>query len=83
MLRELAAVDSKAKAAKAEQFVDMSFVRELDTSGFIDALYKSGPALATRPEIIPTEIPRAGPTIVLADIPRKKGKGESNFGESI
>ena len=28
------------KTAKPEQFVDMSFIRELDQSGFIDALYK-------------------------------------------
>ena len=74
MLRELAAVDSKAKAAKPEQFVDMSFVRELDSSGFIDALYKSGPALATRREIIPPEIPRAGPTSFSRTSPERKGK---------
>jgi NitT/TauT family transport system substrate-binding protein len=32
--------NEKAKTAKPEQFVDMSIVRELDESGFIDAVYK-------------------------------------------
>ena len=32
--------DPKAKAAKAEDFVDTRFIRELDDSGFIDDLYK-------------------------------------------
>ena len=30
----------KGKPAKPEDFVDLSFVRELDQSGYIDALYK-------------------------------------------
>jgi ABC-type nitrate/sulfonate/bicarbonate transport system substrate-binding protein len=36
----LAETDVKAKSVKPEDFVDMSFVRELDQSGFIDSLYK-------------------------------------------
>jgi ABC-type nitrate/sulfonate/bicarbonate transport system substrate-binding protein len=36
----LAETDAKAKAAKPEDFVDMSFIRELDQSGYIDSLYK-------------------------------------------
>ena len=32
--------NEKARGAKPEQFVDMSIVRELDESGFIDAVYK-------------------------------------------
>jgi ABC-type nitrate/sulfonate/bicarbonate transport system substrate-binding protein len=32
--------NEKAKGAKPEQFVDLSIVRELDESGFIDALYR-------------------------------------------
>lgn len=40
VLNELAERDPRAKAAKPEQFVDMTFIRELDQSGFIDALYK-------------------------------------------
>ncbi|MBI3076111.1 MAG: ABC transporter substrate-binding protein [Deltaproteobacteria bacterium] len=31
---------SKARQAKAEQFVDLRFVKELDASGFIDSLYR-------------------------------------------
>jgi NitT/TauT family transport system substrate-binding protein len=36
----LAETDAKAKAAKPEDFVDISFIRELDQSGYIDSLYK-------------------------------------------
>ena len=39
-LDDIAERDPRAKTAKPEQFVDMSFIRELDQSGFIDALYK-------------------------------------------
>jgi len=40
ILEPLAETDPKAKAAKPEDFVDISFVRELDQSGYIDELYK-------------------------------------------
>ena len=55
ILRELAAKDPKASAARPEEFVDLTFIKELDSSGFIDRLYKGQPALARREE------PRAGP----------------------
>jgi NitT/TauT family transport system substrate-binding protein len=48
MLQELAAKNPKAEAAKAEQFVDLTFIKELDNSGFINRLYKPGPAVASR-----------------------------------
>jgi NitT/TauT family transport system substrate-binding protein len=47
ILAELGAKDPKAQAAKPEQFVDVSFMKELDTSGFIDRLYKANPAVAS------------------------------------
>jgi hypothetical protein len=50
MLRELGVKDPKAAAAKPEQFVDLTFIGELDKSGFIDRLYKSTPAVASREE---------------------------------
>ena len=40
VLEDLAERDPRAKTAKPEQFVDNSFIRELDQSGFIDGLYK-------------------------------------------
>jgi ABC-type nitrate/sulfonate/bicarbonate transport system substrate-binding protein len=40
VLDDIAERDPRAKTAKPEQFVDISFIRELDQSGFIDALYK-------------------------------------------
>ena len=40
VIDDLAERDPRAKTAKPEQFVDMSFIRELDQSGFIDGLYK-------------------------------------------
>ena len=42
ILEPLAQTDPKAKAAKPEDFVDMRFIKELDESGFIDELYKTG-----------------------------------------
>jgi ABC-type nitrate/sulfonate/bicarbonate transport system substrate-binding protein len=39
-LMELGEKDSKARAARPEDFADMSFVKELDESGYIDGLYK-------------------------------------------
>jgi ABC-type nitrate/sulfonate/bicarbonate transport system substrate-binding protein len=39
-LVELSEGDPKARAAAPEEFADMSFVKELDDSGFIDGLYK-------------------------------------------
>ena len=41
VLDDIAERDPRAKSAKPEQFVDMSFIRELDQSGFIDSLYKN------------------------------------------
>ena len=40
ILEPLAETDAKAKAAKPEDFVDTSFIRELDQNGYIDSLYK-------------------------------------------
>lgn len=41
VLAELGEKDPKIRNAKPEDFVDSSFVKELDDSGFIDNLYKS------------------------------------------
>lgn len=40
VLEDIGERDPRAKSAKPEQFVDASFIKELDESGFIDALYK-------------------------------------------
>ncbi len=40
VLEDIVERDPRAKSAKPEQFVDFSFIKELDESGFIDALYK-------------------------------------------
>ena len=40
VLDDIVERDARAKSAKPEQFVDMSFIRELDQNGFIDGLYK-------------------------------------------
>jgi NitT/TauT family transport system substrate-binding protein len=55
MLGELRGKDPKAQTARPEQFVDMSFVKQLDSSGFIDRLYKSTPAVAAREEPKPAD----------------------------
>lgn len=40
VLEQIGEIYPEAKTAKPEQFVDTSFLRELDQSGFIDSLYK-------------------------------------------
>jgi NitT/TauT family transport system substrate-binding protein len=40
VLEDLGERDPRAKSAKPEQFLELSFIRELDQSGFIDGLYK-------------------------------------------
>jgi len=40
VLEDISERDPRAKTAKPEQFVDFSFIKELDASGFIDGLYK-------------------------------------------
>lgn len=40
VIEDIAERDPRAKNARPEQFVDNTFIRELDQSGFIDSLYK-------------------------------------------
>ncbi len=40
VIEDLGERDPRAKAAKPEQFVDLTFIKEIDQSGFIDGLYK-------------------------------------------
>ena len=48
MLRELAAANPKTPLARPEDFVDLTFIKELDSSGFIDRLYKPATVVANR-----------------------------------
>lgn len=57
MLRELAATNPKIAAARPEEFVDLTFIKELDGSGFIDRLYKTTVAVARREETRSTPAP--------------------------
>jgi NitT/TauT family transport system substrate-binding protein len=57
MLRELTATDPKITAARPEEFVDLTFIKELDGSGFIDRLYKTTVAVARREEPRSTPAP--------------------------
>jgi NitT/TauT family transport system substrate-binding protein len=57
MLRELAVRDPKGKTARPEEFVDLTFVKELDSSGFIDRLYKTQSVVASREEPRPAPRP--------------------------
>jgi NitT/TauT family transport system substrate-binding protein len=57
MLREFAATNPKITAARPEEFVDLTFIKELDSSGFIDRLYKATPLLASREEQRSTAAP--------------------------
>jgi hypothetical protein len=41
ILAPLAEKNPKAKAAKPEDFAELSFIQELDRSGYVDSLYKN------------------------------------------
>ncbi len=56
ILREFGAKDPAARAARPEQFVDTTILKELDSSGFIDKLYKSTAVAKAAPA------PAAAPT---------------------
>jgi LysM repeat protein len=58
MLRELATKDPKIKIARPEEFVDLTFIKQLDSSGFIDRLYKTQPVVASG------EKPRSTSTLI-------------------
>ena len=62
MLRELSATNPKAAAARPEDFVDLTFIKELTSSGFIDRLYKTTPLVAKRDD--DRSVP--GPAVVKA-----------------
>jgi len=40
-IKTILATEAKGKPGKPEDFVDMTFIRELDQSGYIDSLYKT------------------------------------------
>jgi NitT/TauT family transport system substrate-binding protein len=66
MLRELAARDPRVRSARPEEFVDLTFIKELDSSGFIDRLYKTAPVVASREPArpVPTPVTVTKPALV-------------------
>lgn len=64
ILREMGSKDPAARSARPEQFTDLSIVKELDGSGFIDRLYKA-PVVAKAPSTtepsFPTRVSKAEP----------------------
>jgi NitT/TauT family transport system substrate-binding protein len=62
ILRELGLKDPAARSAKPEQFTDISIVKELDSSGFIDRLYKPAAAVAKAAPARPEPTVAAAPT---------------------
>src|SRR5918996_2614055 len=60
MLRELAATSPKTAAARPEDFVDLTFIKEMDSSGFIDRLYQKPAAAVARDD----RRPPSGPAVV-------------------
>ena len=59
ILREMGAKDANARSARPEQFVDTSFMKELDSSGFIDRLYKTTAVAKVAPRTEPAPAPVA------------------------
>jgi NitT/TauT family transport system substrate-binding protein len=76
ILREMGVKDPNARSARPEQFVDLSFMKELDSSGFIDRLYKSkAVAVATAtPRVEPVPAPVEGAKEKAAPLAEAKTK---------
>ena len=53
ILRELGAKDPAARSARPEQFVDTTILKELESSGFIEKLYKSTAVAKAAPRTDP------------------------------
>ena len=72
ILREFGAKDPAARSARPEQFVDTTILKELDSSGFIDKLYKSTAVAkaAPRTESVPAAAPTKG-SVQVADAKTK------------
>jgi NitT/TauT family transport system substrate-binding protein len=51
MLREMGVKEPAARSARPEQFVDLTFMKELDSSGFIDRLYKTQSLAKAAPRV--------------------------------
>jgi len=64
MLREMGIKDAAARSARPEQFVDITLMKELDSTGFIDRMYKSTAVakVAPRTEFAPAPAPAKGKT---------------------
>src|SRR5437016_5709315 len=60
ILREMGVKDPNARSARPEQFVDLSFMKELDSTGFIDRLYKSKAVATATPRVEPAPAPVEG-----------------------
>jgi ABC-type nitrate/sulfonate/bicarbonate transport system substrate-binding protein/LysM repeat protein len=56
MLREMGIKEPAARSARPEQFVDLSFIKELDSSGFVDHLYKTQSFAKAAPRAIPAPV---------------------------
>lgn len=61
MLRELSGTNAKANSARPEEFVDTTFIKELDSSGFIDRLYKSQRLVSRRKNAGSLPVPSSAP----------------------
>ena len=63
MLREMGVKEPAARTARPEQFVDLTFMKELDSSGFVDHLYKT--------QSVAKATPRANPAPVAVAVKEK------------
>ena len=74
ILREFGTKDPAARSAKPEQFVDLTIMKELDSSGFIDRVYKSGAVAKATPrsETVAAPVPsKEKPPVQIAEAKTK------------
>ncbi len=78
ILHELSEKEPKARSARPEQFVETSFLRDLDRSGFIDRLYKAKAVIASREkqprDSVPATVKQTTRNLKATVSIRRKGK---------
>jgi NitT/TauT family transport system substrate-binding protein len=73
MLREMAAKEPAARNARPQQFVDLTFIKELDKSGFIDQMYKTPVVAKAPPAPEPQPVP-ASPKVTKTAAPAARAE---------
>ena len=83
MLREIGIKEPAARSARPEQFVDLTFMKELDSSGFIDRLYKTQSVAKAAPRMEPPPLATAAKEKAIAAENKIKSSAAENRSDVV